>query len=911
VRRAIQHVRDQWPNHDIALVLPESERDLVGGWPGVQCFHYYRARPGPLTGALDLLRALRRERIQTVVVPAPPDFRSPHFQLFVLFAFLVKAETRIVMEASGGVRPLQLRDAVSSGADVGVYFLGLPLARLATALALFWARRFPDRDSEMTARDTGTLAILVPILPDLSHTFIYRELLSLLTQFGHRRRIAVVALEEGDYHPLHHEAKELLAHAVFVPACSLAKYLGLYLYYVVSRPRRMARLIASYGSGGEADPWVFLRVDHLHALHPSRGLALTRLLEKEGVGYIHCYGAGFEATRALVSARLLAVPFSLSTFVDFEIEHALKPAFASLDAKLETAGFVAAATEFCKHRLREIGGDRLAAKTHVIPPAIRLKGIYGEAAGRTAHEDRPPSLFAIGRLVEKKGLDYLIQACSILRRRGRAIRCSLVGEGPERRRLEALVAELGLADAVRFLGALPNHEIWARVGPQDICVVPSVYCGGGERDGLPVVLLEALARGHAVVATMVAGIPEVIADGIHGLLVAERDPDTLAAAIERLIADPVLRERLAAAGRRRVQREFDIDDKARQLWTLIEQREALTEAGWAAASRHGTGGELPKAGAVNAVIVSYNGAKFAHALFESLAKQTRPPDEVWLLDNASTDGSVELAEALWPGIKVVRYDRNTGYSYPVNEGIRRSRSEYQLVLNMDVVLEPTFIEEMVEALERYSTAGWAAGKVFTLRGTGKSDQIDCLGHHMARRRYATETDHSTAFGWHDYDHDRFVFGASACAALYRMAMLEDVRLDGEYFDEDFFAYFEDVDLDWRAQLRGWKCVYVPSAVGYHARGGSGLNRRPEIAACQLANRWLMILKNDDGWHIAQDLGPIVKSLARDLYVYGRRPSVVGLAIKRLIRLLPRALAKRRRIQAARVVPRVYLRSLIR
>jgi GT2 family glycosyltransferase len=264
------------------------------------------------------------------------------------------------------------------------------------------------------------------------------------------------------------------------------------------------------------------------------------------------------------------------------------------------------------------------------------------------------------------------------------------------------------------------------------------------------------------------------------------------------------------------------------------------------------------------------------------------------------------------GIEVVRYASNTGYSAPVNEGVRRSTGDYQFVLNVDVVLEEAFLAEMVGALERYATAGWAAGRMLSWRESGKSDQIDCLGHHMARMRYATETDYSRPFAWRDYEQERFVFGASACAALYRREMLQDLQLGGEYFDGDFFAYFEDVDLDWRAQLRGWKCVYVPGAVGYHVRGGSGLFRRPEIAAGQLANRWLMMVKNDTARQVARDLWPILRRSARDAREYGtRQPRALALAGPRVIRGLPSALAKRRSIQRRRVVPRAYMRSMIR
>jgi GT2 family glycosyltransferase/glycosyltransferase involved in cell wall biosynthesis len=828
--------------------------------------------------------------------------------LFILLAFSMSAEQRVMMDSGGTTRPLRPWDLWSSLADFTLFGLGLPLAWLATVWAQYWARWWPARATTRSGHVADAVAFLLPILPDISYTFVYRELLSLLRQFGRTRKIVIVALEEGDHHPLHAEARELLAHAVFVPSCSLTRYLGLYVYYALASPRRMARLLDWYRPPAGPDRWMFLRLQNLHAHHPSRGIALTRLLEKEEVGYIHCYGASYPATRALVAATLLEVPFSLSTYVDFDYEYPFK----CLAEKLEAAAFVVACTEFCRVRLASVGGERLRPKIHVIHHGIGATGTYGHIDGTSPPADLPVSVFTACRLVAKKGLEYLLHACALLRDRGVSVRCVIIGEGPERRRLEALVAELGLGEEVRLLGALANDEIWRRVGPHDICVVPSVYAVDGERDGIPVILLEALATGHPVISTRVSGIPELITDDVHGLLVPERDPQALAAAIERLIGDSAQRRALATAGQARVRKDFDIHDKARQLWRLIcpDGQEATEAPGMRPDSS--TVEERHLVPSVSVIIVNHNGVKFLPPLFESVARQSLAPSEVWFFDNASTDGSVATARALLPGIKVVTYGRNIGYSVPVNEGIRRSSADYVLVLNVDVVLEDRFIEQMVTAVERYETAGWAAGRMLKLTEAGKSHRVDCLGHHMARKRYATGTDYSRPFDWRDYEHERFVFGASACAALYRRSLLEDVRLEGEYFDEAFFAYFEDVDLDWRAQLRGWKCLYVPSAVGYHVRGGSGLIAQPEIAACYLSNRWLMVVKNDRVRDLATDLIPVVRGLVRDVCVYGRaQPRAVMLAVQRVLRLLPKALAKRRVIQRRRVVPRAYVRSLIR
>jgi len=870
---------------------------------------YSHSQTGFLRSALRMLGELREDEYDTVILVRSSPVHTPDLALAILFSTLLRARHRLLLDDSFQAHPLTHRSAISCALDIALFALGLPLARIGTALALFLTRRISPRISARHTPQRDLTAFLVPILPDISHTFIYREILQILAEFGREKPSMVVALEHGSHIPMHNEAKGLLSHAVFVPPCSLRRYLGLYLYYLASRPLRMARLIECYAPHSNRDPFLFLRLNSFHGLHPSRGIALTRLLEKEGVARIHCYGMSYPATRALVASKLLHIPLSISTFVDFDYEYAYK----CLNEKVHHATFLVACTYFCKNRLAELTDQKYGGKIHVIHHALDSRFRTHAVDSQKDCAKDVPNIFTACRFVEKKGIEYLIQAVALLKQRRVITRCIVIGDGERRESFARLVQELGLDDYVCFVGALPNHRIWHTVGPEDICVVPSVYCADGERDGIPVILLEALLKGHAVVSTHVSGIPELITDGIHGLLVPERDSESLADAIEKLLRDAHLRRKLAFAGCERVSTDFDIRNKANQLWTLLEPE--CHEADRVKCKRVMGGQSLTEGQAANwvsLIMVNHNGRRFIKPLFDSLLRQTRKPEEVWFFDNGSTDGSADFVMSHYARVNVVREEGNRGYSIPVNEGIRRSKGEYILVMNVDLVLEDTFIEEMVKVLERNPTVGWAAGKLLKLTESGKSDTIDCLGHHMSRCRYATETDYSRPFAWADYDEERFVFGASACAALYRRAMLDDVKVNGEYFDEDFFAYFEDVDLDWRAQQRGWKCIYTPKALGHHMRGGSGLFRERDIAACYLGNRWLMLLKNDRGSHLLQDFAPFVCRLARDIYTNSRTDLWIPVqALGRLVKYSPKMLRKRRRISATRVVPISYLRGLIR
>ena len=304
---------------------------------------------------------------------------------------------------------------------------------------------------------------------------------------------------------------------------------------------------------------------------------------------------------------------------------------------------------------------------------------------------------------------------------------------------------------------------------------------------------------------------------------------------------------------------------------------------------------------VSVILVNLNCGQLLDYVFPSLAAQTYADHEVVVVDNGSTDGSCERIAARWPATRVIRLGRNTGFSHALNAGIRATAGEYVLSLNFDVVLEPDFLAALVDALDRHADAGSAAGAMRRLTPGGVVDAIDCFGHWMLPSRYCYGYDPARPEPA-QYSDERYVFGASACAALYRRRMLDDVALDGEVFDEDLFAYLEDVDLDWRAQQRGWPCVFTPLARGAHMRGGTGLSRRPEVAALLMANRPLVMLKNDEPRDVLRDLPAILARSVVDIAREGRRrPRALPIAAARVARLAVRMLAKRRRIRRGRRV----------
>jgi GT2 family glycosyltransferase len=286
--------------------------------------------------------------------------------------------------------------------------------------------------------------------------------------------------------------------------------------------------------------------------------------------------------------------------------------------------------------------------------------------------------------------------------------------------------------------------------------------------------------------------------------------------------------------------------------------------------------------------------------------QTHSPLDLRIADNGSSDGTRALLEQLTTISERQYFPDNRGFSAAHNALIASSRGDFYLALNPDVVMTPEFIARLVDALGRDPRAGSATGKLLRLREVPPPapDIIDSTGivmlpsqRHLDRGADREDTGQYARAGE--------VFGASGAAALYRRTMLEDTRVGQEYFDEDFFAYREDADLAWRAQLLGWSCLYVPEAVARHGRRVTPERRAglpPAINYYSVRNRFLLRVKNQTAGHAMRFLMP---ALARDLQVIGyvllREHSSLG-ALRDVIRLWPRTWTKRRAIMAKRRRP---------
>jgi len=304
---------------------------------------------------------------------------------------------------------------------------------------------------------------------------------------------------------------------------------------------------------------------------------------------------------------------------------------------------------------------------------------------------------------------------------------------------------------------------------------------------------------------------------------------------------------------------------------------------------------------VSVIVLNWNGKEFLEDCVNSVLKQTYPEIEILVIDNASTDGSVELFERKFPHLKLIKNSVNQGFCKSINQGIKISQGYYVMPLNFDVILTDNFVEEMVKAAEIEEKIGSVAGKLLRFDTQKGKSIIDSTGHILFRNRLAVNRGESQ-FDNGQYNKVEFVFGTCGAAPLYKREMLEDIKLDGEYFDEAFFAFWEDVDLDWRANLKGWKCIYTPKAVAYHQRGGPFLRRSKVVELHNYKNRYLVILKNDTPWGLIKVLPELLfTELLKGGALLVRSPSALLLSWINLFKVFPQMIRKRRLIQSRRTI----------
>jgi GT2 family glycosyltransferase len=250
---------------------------------------------------------------------------------------------------------------------------------------------------------------------------------------------------------------------------------------------------------------------------------------------------------------------------------------------------------------------------------------------------------------------------------------------------------------------------------------------------------------------------------------------------------------------------------------------------------------LPEA--VSAAILNWNGGDLVVECLRSLRRQTHPIEDRIVVDNGSTDGSLERLKAEDPDLTVISNSRNLGFAVAANQAVTAAKGSWLLLANLDVEFEPDYVARLVAAGEREPTIGSVTGKLLRARAGGEAPTVDSTGHTMFRNGWAANRGEGLP-DTGQWERAEEVFGVTAAAALYRTAMLHEVSEGrAQPFDERFFAYLEDVDLDWRMRWLGWKAWYEP-VIAWHHRSATGARRSPFILRHILKNRLLLVANND-------------------------------------------------------------------
>lgn len=283
-----------------------------------------------------------------------------------------------------------------------------------------------------------------------------------------------------------------------------------------------------------------------------------------------------------------------------------------------------------------------------------------------------------------------------------------------------------------------------------------------------------------------------------------------------------------------------------------------------------------------------------------MRKQTYRDFAVVLVDNGSSDGSQEFVRQKFPEVHVISLTENHGFAGAVNRGIRQTHSPYVALLNNDVEVEDRWLENLVGALKRHPEVGSAVGKMLNFFSR---DVIDAAGDVLTK----SLSGQARGFGENDtgqYDRENYVFGPCAGAAVYKRSMLDQVGL----FDETFFAFYEDIDLDFRCQMQGWKTLYVPSARCYHKRGATAQSMHRLAVRLHIRNHIFCYIKNLP-WQILLKRFPvIVAARLKNYYEYTRDGYFLEVlrALRDVVVMFPEMLKKRKEIQRKRTIPLAQL-----
>lgn len=397
--------------------------------------------------------------------------------------------------------------------------------------------------------------------PRLSETFVINEILA-LERLGFE--IEIFSLLKPPEEARHALLSELRAPVTYLPSGGNLGRIRM-LRGLDARATTLAKMVDK--NGGDFDPLFAAKSGaDIAALH-LKAAALAYLAGQRRIDHFHAHFGSDATTAALLAGRLSGIGYSYTAHAR-DIYHT----YSTPDAdnamrreKLEQARFTVTVSDYNRKRLTHLA-PRAAHRIHRLYNGIDLSRFRPAPAYR-----RPGLIVSIGRLIEKKGFADLIDACALMRDAGKPFRCRIIGDGPLRAELTSQIATLHLEDQIEMTGPVTQEQVIAMMREASVVTLACIVGQSGDRDGLPTVLLEAMALGLPVVTTTVSGGPEIVAFGETGLLVEPNDPAALAASIESLLEDEESAQRMGVAGRKRAERLFSLQQNAQTLAGYFER----------------------------------------------------------------------------------------------------------------------------------------------------------------------------------------------------------------------------------------------------------------------------------------------------------------------------------------------------
>ncbi len=403
-----------------------------------------------------------------------------------------------------------------------------------------------------TASRPPAVLYIVSHFPAVTETFVVNEWLALSARF----RMELVALRRSREPPIHPQSRRAMKRVRFLGVPG-ARVVAAHAGWIARRPGAYLSVLMAVLRGA-------IRLSPLQAAKEAavflQAAPLARTATREGVAHVHAHFANHPATAAWIVHRLTGIPFSFTAHAnDLFVSPSL------IQRKAEDARFVIAISEYNRRVLLDLCPS--ARRVDVIHCGVDIE----RYAWRGLDDRDRDRALCVASLSLKKGHAYLIEALVPLAERRPAIVVELVGDGPERDRILRRARDLGVAEHVRLLGARSSEDVRAKLAEASVFALPSVRLPSGRMEGIPVALMEAMASGVPVVATRLSGIPELVQDGVTGLLVEPGDSHGLAAAMAAALEDDTLAAGLALRARELVERSFSLTREAQRLGDLFAE----------------------------------------------------------------------------------------------------------------------------------------------------------------------------------------------------------------------------------------------------------------------------------------------------------------------------------------------------